>query len=163
MNSTIAKLADEFEKMEKTIASQKKMIETLMPTGYVDAVTKCSPSSCVVSANTFCMSRKTRTFLRNSEKSPQNPVPVAANRKKVCGDFSAERKGSRERFLWRNRTMNNDAVRELLNAVGALAEMSLNFYRASLNAGATKEEAFVLLQSFISASIHGSKEGSDED
>lgn len=32
MNSTIAKLADEFEKMEKTIASQKKMIETLMPT-----------------------------------------------------------------------------------------------------------------------------------
>lgn len=30
MNSTIAKLADEFEKMEKTIASQKKMIETLM-------------------------------------------------------------------------------------------------------------------------------------
>lgn len=38
--------------------------------------------------------------------------------------------------------MNNDAVRELLNAVGALAEMSLNFYRALLNAGATKEEAF---------------------
>lgn len=28
--------------------------------------------------------------------------------------------------------MNNDAVRELLNAVGALAEMSLNFYRALL-------------------------------
>lgn len=30
MNSTIAKLADEFEKMKKTIASQKKMIETLI-------------------------------------------------------------------------------------------------------------------------------------
>ena len=59
--------------------------------------------------------------------------------------------------------MNNDAVRKLLDAVGALAEMSLNFYRAVLNAGATKEEAFVLLQSFISASIHGSKEESDED
>ena len=59
--------------------------------------------------------------------------------------------------------MNNDAVRELLNAVGALAEMSLYFYRALLNAGTTKEEAFVLFQSFISASIHGSKEGSDED
>lgn len=39
MNSTIAKLADEFEKMEKTIVSQKKMIETLMPTGYVDTDT----------------------------------------------------------------------------------------------------------------------------
>lgn len=59
--------------------------------------------------------------------------------------------------------MNNDAVRELLNAVGALAEMSLNFYRAVLNTGATKEEAFVLLQSFISATIHGNKEESDED
>ena len=59
--------------------------------------------------------------------------------------------------------MNNDAVRELLNAVGALAEMSLNFYRALLNAGATKEEAFVLSRSFISATIHGSKEKSDED
>ena len=59
--------------------------------------------------------------------------------------------------------MNNDAVRKLLDAVGALAEMSLNFYRAVLNAGATKEEAFVLLQSFISATIHGSKKESDEN
>ena len=41
--------------------------------------------------------------------------------------------------------MNNDAVKELLNAVGALAEMSLNFYRAVLNAGATREEACVLV------------------
>lgn len=61
------------------------------------------------------------------------------------------------------KSMNNDAVKELLNAVGALAEMSLNFYRAVLNAGATKEEAFVLLQSFISASIHGNEEESNED
>lgn len=59
--------------------------------------------------------------------------------------------------------MNDDAVRKLLDAVGALAEISLNFYRAVLNAGATKEEAVVLLQSFISASIHGNKEDSDED
>lgn len=59
--------------------------------------------------------------------------------------------------------MNNDTVKELLNAVGALAEMSLNFYRAVLNAGATREEAFLLLQSFISASIHGNKEESNED
>ena len=59
--------------------------------------------------------------------------------------------------------MNDDAVRKLLDAVGVLAEMSLNFYRAVLNAGATKEEAFALLQSFISATIHGSKEESNED
>lgn len=61
------------------------------------------------------------------------------------------------------KSMNNDAAKELLNAVGALAKMSLNFYRAVLNDGATKEEAFMLLQSFISASIHGSKEESNED
>lgn len=59
--------------------------------------------------------------------------------------------------------MNNDTVKELLNAVGALAEMSLNFYRAAINSGATREESFVLLQSFISASIHGNKEKSNED
>ena len=59
--------------------------------------------------------------------------------------------------------MNNDTVKELLNAVGALAEMSLTFYRAAINSGATREEAFLLLQSFISASIHGNKEESNED
>lgn len=46
MNSTIAKLADEFEKMAKIIASQTKMIKTLMPTGYVDTDTvKLHPDS----------------------------------------------------------------------------------------------------------------------
>lgn len=60
--------------------------------------------------------------------------------------------------------MNNDSVRELLNALGAVAEMSLSFYRAVLNAGATKEESVVLLQSFISVFIHGNKkEEIDED
>lgn len=60
--------------------------------------------------------------------------------------------------------MNNNSVKELLNAVGAVAEMSLNFYRAVLNTGATKEEAVVLLQSFISAFIHGNKrvEGNED-
>ena len=54
--------------------------------------------------------------------------------------------------------MNNDAVKELLNAVGALAEMSLTFYRAAINSGATREEACVLVQSLISAYVH-KKEG----
>ena len=59
--------------------------------------------------------------------------------------------------------MNNKSVKELLNALGAVAEMSLSFYRAVIDAGATKEESFVLLQSFISAFIRGKKgEESDE-
>ena len=49
--------------------------------------------------------------------------------------------------------MNNKSVRELLNALGAVAEMSLSFYRDVLNAGATEEESFVLLKSFISVLI----------
>ena len=60
--------------------------------------------------------------------------------------------------------MNNKSVKELLNALGAVAEMSLSFYRAVIDAGATKEESFVLLQSFISVFICGNKkEERDED
>ena len=60
--------------------------------------------------------------------------------------------------------MNNKSVKELLNALGAVAEMALSFYRAVLDAGATKEESFVLLQSFISVFICGNKkEERDED
>ena len=59
--------------------------------------------------------------------------------------------------------MNNDAVKELLNAVGALAEISLNFYRAAINAGATREEARVLVQSLIAACLHGKREDGHED
>lgn len=60
--------------------------------------------------------------------------------------------------------MNNDAVRELLNAVGALAEMSLNFYRNLIDAGATPKEATTLTQAFIAANIFGqqAKGGADE-
>lgn len=61
------------------------------------------------------------------------------------------------------KSMNNDAVKELLNAVGALAEMSLNFYRAAINSGATREEACVLVQSLISACIYGKREDGHED
>ena len=61
------------------------------------------------------------------------------------------------------KSMNNDAVKELLNAVGALAEMSLFFYRAAINSGATREEACVLVQSLIFASIHGEREDGHED
>ena len=60
--------------------------------------------------------------------------------------------------------MNNKSVKELLDALGAVAEMSLSFYRAVIDAGATKEESFVLLQSFISVFICGNKkEERDED
>lgn len=59
--------------------------------------------------------------------------------------------------------MDNKSVKELLNALGAVAEMSLSFYRAVLDAGATKEESFVLLQSFISVFICGKKEAESDE
>ena len=59
--------------------------------------------------------------------------------------------------------MNNTSVKELLNALGAVAEMSLSFYRDVLNAGATKEESFVLLKSFISVLIWGKKEEKSDE
>ena len=49
----------------------------------------------------------------------------------------------------------NDAVKELLNALGVIGEMSLAFYRNVLNAGATSDEAFKLTQAFIAANIYG--------
>lgn len=49
----------------------------------------------------------------------------------------------------------NEAMKDLLNALGAIAEMTLVFYRDTLNAGATAEEAFKLTQAFIAASLYG--------
>lgn len=59
--------------------------------------------------------------------------------------------------------MNNKSVKELLNALGAVAEMSLSFYGAVIDAGATKKESFVLLQSFISVFICGNKEAKSDE
>ena len=54
-----------------------------------------------------------------------------------------------------NKKSKDEAVKELVNALGAVAEMSLVFYRDVLNAGATPDEAFKLTQAFIAANIFG--------
>lgn len=48
---------------------------------------------------------------------------------------------------------NNDRLKELLNALGVLAETSLLFYRAVIQAGASEEEAKFLTQALIRASM----------
>lgn len=48
---------------------------------------------------------------------------------------------------------NNDHLKELLNAIGVLAETSLLFYRAVIHAGASEEEAKFLTQALIRASM----------
>lgn len=42
---------------------------------------------------------------------------------------------------------------ELMDAVGALAEMALLFYKATINAGATEEQANILITAFLRASL----------
>lgn len=44
---------------------------------------------------------------------------------------------------------NNDRFKELFNAIGILAEMSLLFHRAVIQAGATEQEAKILTQALI--------------
>ena len=51
--------------------------------------------------------------------------------------------------------MEKDEVEELRQSVGAMAEMSLIFFRAALGSGASMEEALRLTQAFVSAQIYG--------
>ena len=56
----------------------------------------------------------------------------------------------------------NDQVKALTDALGAVAEMSLIFYRDVLAVGASYEEATKLTQAFIAANIFGSGAGTDK-
>lgn len=52
-----------------------------------------------------------------------------------------------------------------MDAIGALAEMSLLFYKATINAGATEEQANILITAFLRASLqkNGTKKEERED
>lgn len=56
-----------------------------------------------------------------------------------------------------------NSIKELLNAIGVLAETSLNFYRSLAQAGATAEEAKTLTQAYIAAMLYGNKGEAHED
>ena len=46
-------------------------------------------------------------------------------------------------------------LKRFIDAIGAMAEMTLVFYRNTLTAGATVEEASHLAQAFIAATLFG--------
>lgn len=58
----------------------------------------------------------------------------------------------------------NESIKSLVESVGAMAEMSLTFYRAAIDAGADKAEAKVLMDSFMRTVIFGGnrREGAQE-
>ena len=49
----------------------------------------------------------------------------------------------------------NNPIQDLLNVMGAVAEMSLVFYRSVIGAGATSDEAFRITQAYIGAALYG--------
>lgn len=55
-----------------------------------------------------------------------------------------------------------DKLNAMLNALGAVAEMSYQFYTAALNSGATEYQAMRLAEAFIRASMTGRQEQPDE-
>ena len=58
-----------------------------------------------------------------------------------------------------------EQVEMLKGAIGAMAEMSLIFFRAALDVGATMEEALKLTQAYLAAMIHGNNKeaGADDE
>ncbi len=51
-----------------------------------------------------------------------------------------------------------EQVKEFIDAIGAISEMSLIFYRSSLLAGATPDEAIRLTQAYIAAILRRSSD-----
>lgn len=60
--------------------------------------------------------------------------------------------------------MANDGIKGAVDALGALAEMSLVFYRTALRTGATREEAKAMLEAYMSTLLFhpGEKRGEEE-
>lgn len=54
-------------------------------------------------------------------------------------------------------------MEELINAVGVLAEMALLFYKATINAGATEEQANALTTAFLRASLQKNGKNREEE
>ena len=61
-----------------------------------------------------------------------------------------------------NHQENHEETQKLINAVGAVAEMSLVFYRAALGAGADATEAVKLTQAYLAAILSSSGKGQEE-
>lgn len=56
-----------------------------------------------------------------------------------------------------------ERVEALQNAIGVTAEMALLFYRATIQVGATMEEALKLTQAYLAAMIHGNNKDPQQD
>ena len=55
--------------------------------------------------------------------------------------------------------MDKKQLQEFISAIGTMAETTLLFYRSTLAAKATPEEAMRLTQAFLAALLYGNKNG----
>lgn len=58
--------------------------------------------------------------------------------------------------------MDKQQIQEFINGIGMIAETALLFYRSTLAAKATPEEAMRLTQAFLAALLYGHKNGNQE-
>lgn len=58
--------------------------------------------------------------------------------------------------------MNNDQIKGLLNSIGSLAEIATLLYQASVNAGASDNEAERIVKAFF-ASIYSAPNNTSEE
>lgn len=56
-----------------------------------------------------------------------------------------------------------EMVELMKNQIGAVAEMALIFFRATIQVGATMEEALKLTQAYLAAMIHGNNKDPQQD
>lgn len=58
--------------------------------------------------------------------------------------------------------MDQKPLKDFINAIGTVAEMALLFYRSTLDAKATPEEAMRLTQAFLAAALYGNRSNNPE-
>jgi hypothetical protein len=59
--------------------------------------------------------------------------------------------------------MDEQRLKEFFTAIGTLAEMALLFYRSSIAAKATPEEAFRITQAFIAVALSGGSKSENKE
>lgn len=59
--------------------------------------------------------------------------------------------------------MNNEDLKKFIDSIGAIAEMTLLYYKASIKAGASIPEAYILTRAFVEVMLEQSNNRRQDD
>lgn len=59
--------------------------------------------------------------------------------------------------------MNNEDLKKFIDGIGAIAEMTLLYYKASIKAGASIPEAYILTKAFVEVMFEQSHNGRQDN